>query len=89
MSYTTCGACGARFDGSKGHTCPKWNPSQADVTRWESIMRKVAAPVEGADATGDRLTELACAQGIEGESDGLLIRRMGEAIYARHEGTQR
>ena len=90
-SYATCGACGARFDGSKGHTCPKWNPSQADVTRWESIMRK-APPLDGADATGDRLTELARAQGIErieGESDGLLIRRMGEAIYARHEGAKR
>mgnify|MGYP006318520105 CR=1 FL=1 len=47
-SYATCGACGARFDGSKGHTCPKWNPSQADVTRWEGIMREVAPPAEAA-----------------------------------------
>ena len=47
-SYATCGACGARFDGSKGHTCPKWNPSQADVTRWESIMRKAPPPFDAA-----------------------------------------
>lgn len=75
MTYTTCGGCGIRYADMVAHDCPRGQAAQT--------------PRDGADATGDRLTELARAQGIErieGESDGLLLRRMGEAIYARHEG---
>lgn len=73
MTYTTCGGCGVRYADMVAHDCP------------------VGRVREGADATGDRLTLLARAQGLqraEGESDGLLLRRMGEAIYARHEAAR-
>ena len=53
-TYATCGACNVRFDDNKGHTCPKWNPSQADVTRWERILHTIAC-----DNTGGELCDRA------------------------------
>ena len=70
LTYVTCGRCGVRYHHMVAHGCPRQTQ-------------------HGADASGDRLTLLAIAQGLQrgdGEADASLLRRMGEAIYKRHEG---